>query len=579
MDHHRDEVPGRDWRPVDVGAAPSGAGSAGGEWRSSRAAGIAAELRCRARVTAGSQAAEIRLVAALVAEVEAVVRAELAGFGARVPGQPDDEEVVADAVLAEVQGALGVGAWWAGRLIEAATRLSTVHSATLAAVEAGRLDLARARQLAAATEWLPEGKARRVEAEVLAGAGDAPWAGPSPRAWRDRLARAVVRVAPEEARRRRERAVRARAVWTWMVGDGTGELHLSAADIDIQMAEEVITGLAQRWPAVDPAAPGAQRRSMDQRRVDALIDLFRRVRDGDGLPTLPVRREHDIALVLPADTLFADPDDLTGPANIGPGDGPDADHGIGHDQRDDLDRHDGLDTDDDDRDDLEDAEDVDRDDDVERAEDPPVGPVASRPAGRGWAPGQRRGPGGRSYLDPVSAAALARREIALGAATTVLLTDPAGALVGQVRLPAPPGGAWTPTTLLAASVARLDRARPPAIDRYAPTVAQAAFVRARNPHCTGYDCPRAARRCDLDHDTPWPRGPTDITNLAPRCRRHHEQKTRALLHTELHPHGSVTTSLTGLTVTTRPEPLPGYDTGERRPGPLRGSDAADVPAA
>jgi hypothetical protein len=54
-----------------------------------------------------------------------------------------------------------------------------------------------------------------------------------------------------------------------------------------------------------------------------------------------------------------------------------------------------------------------------------------------------------------------------------------------------------------------------------------------------------------------------VTNLAPRCRRQHEHKTRGLVHTSLHPDGSVdTVMLTGLIVTTRPEPLPGHAPGE-----------------
>jgi hypothetical protein len=75
--------------------------------------------------------------------------------------------------------------------------------------------------------------------------------------------------------------------------------------------------------------------------------------------------------------------------------------------------------------------------------------------------------------------------------------------------------------------------------------------------------PRRASRCDPDHDTPWPRGPTEVTNLGPRCRRQHEIKTRGLVRTRLHPDGSVdTTMLSALTVTTRPEPLPGHAPGE-----------------
>ena len=55
-----------------------------------------------------------------------------------------------------------------------------------------------------------------------------------------------------------------------------------------------------------------------------------------------------------------------------------------------------------------------------------------------------------------------------------------------------------------------------------------------------------------------------VNNLDPRCRRQHEHKTRGLVHTRLHPDGAVETTmlLTGLVITTRPEPLPGYAPGE-----------------
>jgi hypothetical protein len=102
-----------------------------------------------------------------------------------------------------------------------------------------------------------------------------------------------------------------------------------------------------------------------------------------------------------------------------------------------------------------------------------------------------------------------------------------------------------------------------ATDGYVPTAAITEHVRAKYPRCVAYDCARVSRRCDLDHDKPWPRGPTGATNLCPRCRRHHEHKTRRLVHTTLDPDGTSTTRmLTGLTVTTRPEPLPGHGPGE-----------------
>jgi hypothetical protein len=62
-----------------------------------------------------------------------------------------------------------------------------------------------------------------------------------------------------------------------------------------------------------------------------------------------------------------------------------------------------------------------------------------------------------------------------------------------------------------------------------------------------------------------------VINLGPRCRRQHEIKTRGLVRTQLHRDGSVDhRMLTGMILTTRPEPLPGY-----APGEGYGKDAAD----
>ena len=171
-------------------------------------------------------------------------------------------------------------------------------------------------------------------------------------------------------------------------------------------------------------------------------------------------------------------------------------------------------------------------------------------------------------LDPVTAREHAQ-QLAGTHPVNVLLVDTAGTLQRVVRLPRTPVGGWTRQLLDEAVTARLATLEPLSCETYAPTVAIREHVRARNPRCTGYDCPRRARRCDLDHDTPWPRGPTEATNLGPRCRRQHEIKTRGLVRTRLHPDGSVdTTMLTGLVVTTRPEPLPGHAPGE---GHARGS--------
>jgi hypothetical protein len=201
------------------------------------------------------------------------------------------------------------------------------------------------------------------------------------------------------------------------------------------------------------------------------------------------------------------------------------------------------------------------------------GPAADDPA-------EVRGLGGHSVLDPVTAREQAHALVGAGSgsgggsgAVNVFLVDPAGALHRVVRLPKAPVGGWTRRLLTEAVAARLGSGPPLSCGTYAPTVAIAGQVRARNPRCAGYDCPRKSAGCDLDHDTPWPRGPTQVTNLAPRCRRHHEHKTRGLVHTQLHSDGSVDTlMLTGLVITTRPEPLPGHAPGEGHDH--RGTDSA-----
>jgi hypothetical protein len=56
---------------------------------------------------------------------------------------------------------------------------------------------------------------------------------------------------------------------------------------------------------------------------------------------------------------------------------------------------------------------------------------------------------------------------------------------------------------------------------YTPSAALAELVRARDRTCRFPGCRQSARRCDLDHVTPWPTGPTTAGNLAALCR--HQQ--------------------------------------------------------
>ena len=443
-------------------------------------------LREARRRTCAAQAAELRLVVA-IAERATREAMRLLSLARRVPGATSDAELVMSAVTHEVMVALGISKGHAEGLQMLATRLVRVLPETLAMLECGRLDLTRARLLAEATELLDDEAARKVQALVLPTIGAGPWDGPSPRAWRAQVQRAVITADPDSARRRRETAIRHRLVRAWAVGDGTGVLQAVAQDTEIAFADRVINDLAQAWPSV--GADG-EALSMDQRRADAFMDVFHRIADGDDLPWARIRREREIGLVLHADTFF--------------GDGPGKD-----------------------------------------------------------APGELRGLGAPAPVDPHSAAEMARDDIDAGAATRVLLVDGDGVLQRTIRLPQAPPGGWT-RELLEGSVRKTIPDLPPLqTENYEPTVAITDHVRAVHPRCTSYDCARLASRCDLDHDQAYPRGPTCVSNLCPRCRRHHELKTRGLVHTRLHADGSVTmTTLVGTTITTRPERLPGHGLGE-----------------
>ena len=60
---------------------------------------------------------------------------------------------------------------------------------------------------------------------------------------------------------------------------------------------------------------------------------------------------------------------------------------------------------------------------------------------------------------------------------------------------------------------------------YRPSASLARLVRLRDPLCDGPGCATSSRHCDLDHEVPWPAGPTCANNLRPRSRRCHRAKT------------------------------------------------------
>ena len=60
--------------------------------------------------------------------------------------------------------------------------------------------------------------------------------------------------------------------------------------------------------------------------------------------------------------------------------------------------------------------------------------------------------------------------------------------------------------------------------QYSPSRKLRHLVRARSVTCDAPGCQSQAINADLDHTRPWPDGPTEQCNLAPRCRTHHRAK-------------------------------------------------------
>jgi hypothetical protein len=214
-----------------------------------------------------------------------------------------------------VAAATGLSVHRAEQEVHLARAFCTRLTATLAAVSVGRLDGARARTLATATADLTEAQAREVEAHVLDGLPTAPlegtgpvgpWDGAAPRAFTERVNRAVARVrtdTEEEVRRDvRERT----GITTWVHPENPA------------LASMTITGPTEQVLALDSALDAGARaltrdelagRTQGMARVDLLTDAVCGTGSAGGTR---VRRE--LGVVLHADTLLDD-----GPAAAEPG--------------------------------------------------------------------------------------------------------------------------------------------------------------------------------------------------------------------------------------------------------------------
>lgn len=167
-----------------------------------------------------------------------------------------------DSAVAEVGLMLRVSARTAAARVNDACSLTTRLRGALAAVEHGRITLAKARILDAETLNLSDEHATQVEQQVLGKARQQ-----TPGQLRAAIRRAVLVADPQVAEERGEQARRQRGVQMWPEPDGMATLsaYLPAAE-----ATGVYAVLDEHARRAGSARDG---RSMEARRADALVDL------------------------------------------------------------------------------------------------------------------------------------------------------------------------------------------------------------------------------------------------------------------------------------------------------------------
>jgi hypothetical protein len=243
---------------MDPGPAMAGwlevAGAAAGRLDENALASVVIAAR---RLASRAQAAELAAVAQISARAAAADRR----IGVAADGRP--ARVGRDA-LGQVGLALTLTDYGAADWAHLAVALSWRLPATGAALAAGRIDLERARLIAAATAVLGDDAARAVEAAVLPEAG---WkATPE---LRKQLHRAVIAADPEGAERRRQGAERQARVCLYGDDDGTATLTgsgLPAPEAAAAMAR--LTAIARAMKAAGQAG------GLDLHRTRAMIGLL-----------------------------------------------------------------------------------------------------------------------------------------------------------------------------------------------------------------------------------------------------------------------------------------------------------------
>ena len=174
----------------------------------------------------------------------------------------------------EVRWALAETCHEADAVLDLAHALEVKLPGTKEAFRTGMLRASKVEIIARATRVLDLAEARAAEAMVLGRAGRL-----SPGGLRAAIARAVIEVAPEKARKRREEAVRDARVERWP--EDSGNAALAGRELppaQVLAADQRITWWARQLKAAGLAG------SMDELRARAFLDLLL---DQDSRPATP----------------------------------------------------------------------------------------------------------------------------------------------------------------------------------------------------------------------------------------------------------------------------------------------------
>src|SRR6266567_5478816 len=233
------------------------------------------------------------------------------------PGPGQMPAVVHEFTCEQLAYALGESRAQAGWLLTVAWHLATRLGGTLGALAGGIITRPKAELIVRLTQYLSGDEARTVEAAVLGRAGRL-----TPGGLRSAVARAVMEVAPDKARERRETAAKFARVERWAEDSG------NAALMGRELPPDEVLAADQRiaWWAGELKKAGLEG-GMDELRARAYLDLLlgKDSRPGPGQDTTPAPAPGGFAgrvtLTVPLPTLAdrADrPGELSGLGPVDP---------------------------------------------------------------------------------------------------------------------------------------------------------------------------------------------------------------------------------------------------------------------